>query len=102
MKVYARLNYKVGQDKAESDIQGHILLSENTIINPIQICIKGIYVMLLIKLNGKKVSQKQQLTLTGIDRVLGYLSEVYKKRIPVFSIAFLLLYAGRLKCYCPF
>ena len=68
--------------KAKKDIHHHIDLSANTIRNPVQICLNGIYGMLLLKLNGKKVSDEQQTTLTRFGAVLEYLSEAYKKEFP--------------------
>ena len=68
--------------KAENDIQHHVALSENTILSPIQICLNGIYGMLLLKLNGKTVSDEQQSTLVNFGNVLEYLSEAYKKEFP--------------------
>jgi uncharacterized protein DUF4924 len=64
---------------AEKDILHHISLSDKAIDNPVQICLNGIYGMLLLKLNGKKVSAEQQHTLTNFGAVLEYLSEAYKK-----------------------
>ena len=68
---------------AEKDIEHHIALSENTIGNPVQICLNGIYGMLLLRLNGKKVSEEQQSTLTKFGSVLEYLSDAYKKEYPL-------------------
>jgi uncharacterized protein DUF4924 len=65
--------------KAEKDIKHYIALSEKTIENTVQICLNGLYGMLLLKLNGKKVTAEQQQTLTNFGAVLEYLSEVYKK-----------------------
>ena len=74
--------YQIVYSKAEKDIQHHIALSENTILNPVQICLNGIYGMLLLKLNGKTVSDEQQSTLVNFGNVLEYLSEAYKKEFP--------------------
>jgi hypothetical protein len=67
---------------AEKDIEQNIALSEKTIVNPVQICLNGIYGMLLLRLNGKKISEEQQSMLTNFGSVLEYLSEAYKKEIP--------------------
>ena len=60
----------------------HITFSKNTILNPVQICLNGIYGMLLLKLNGKTVSDEQQSTLVNFGNLLQYLSEAYKKEFP--------------------
>lgn len=65
--------------EAEKDIKQHISLSGNTITNPIQICINGLYGMLLLKLNGKKITGQDEVKLKKFGAVLGYLSIQYKK-----------------------
>jgi Domain of unknown function (DUF4924) len=77
------LSYVKVYSKAEKDILHHIALSDNTITNPIQICLNGIYGMLLLKLNGKNVSAEQQRTLAGFGSILAYLSEAYKEKYEV-------------------
>ena len=74
--------YQVVYSKAEKDIQHHITFSKNTILNPVQICLNGIYGMLLLKLNGKTVSDEQQSTLVNFGNILEYLSAAYKKEFP--------------------
>lgn len=76
-------SYQINFAKAEKDIRRHIEFSEKTVTNPIQICLNGIYGMLLLKLNGKKVSAEQHATLTNFGAVLEYLSEAYKKEYPL-------------------
>ena len=71
--------YQATYIKAKKDIANHIALSDGTINNPIQICLNGIYGMLLIRLNGKKISAEQQKTLANFGEVLGTLSRFYKK-----------------------
>ena len=74
-------NYTITYNKAKNDIDQNIKLSENTITNPIQICLNGIYGMLLLKLNGKKVTPDQQETLSVFGAVLAYISKEYKKGV---------------------
>lgn len=71
--------YQNNYAKTEKDIERHIALSENKIVNPVQICLNGIYGMLLLKLNGKKVSDEQQSMLANFGSLLADLSEAYKK-----------------------
>jgi len=71
--------YQKNYAKTEKDIQHHIALSDNKIVNPVQIYLNGIYGMLLLKLNGKKVSSEQQSMLANFGSLLAYLSEAYKK-----------------------
>ncbi len=72
--------YATLYDKAGKDIQHHIHLSGNTVTNPVQVCLNGLYGMLLLKLNGKKITAGQQAVLEKFGAVLAYLSEVYKNR----------------------
>lgn len=74
--------YQERYAKAKKDIENNIALSENTILNPVQICLNGIYGMLLLKLNGKKISDNQQKMLENFGAVLEYLSEAYKEDYP--------------------
>ena len=67
---------------AQSDIETHITLSGNTITNPVQICINGLYGMLLLKLNGKKINENDEKKLKKFGAILAFLSEVYKKDNP--------------------
>ncbi len=73
-KVYNQI-----YSKANDDINHHISLSKNTIASPIQICLNGIYGLLLLRLDGKNISPEQQATLTEFGSVLTYLSNAYKK-----------------------
>lgn len=75
-------SYQIIYANAEKNILHHIALSENSIVKPVQICLNGIYGMLLLKLNGKKISANQQTTLANFGSVLEYLSEAYKKEYP--------------------
>ncbi|RLD23544.1 MAG: DUF4924 domain-containing protein [Bacteroidetes bacterium] len=77
--LVAESSYQDRYAKAKKDIESNIALSENTIVNPVQICLNGIYGMLLLKLNGKKISDDQQSMLENFGSVLEYLSEEYKK-----------------------
>lgn len=72
-------DYSRTYSKAKGDIVQYIKLSDNSIINPIQICLNGIYGMLLLKLNGKKITPNQQKTLTAFGAVLACLSKEYNK-----------------------
>jgi hypothetical protein len=64
---------------AKKNIKKNIELSKNTINNPVQLCLNGLYGMLLLKLNGKKITPYQQDTLSGFGAILAYLSNEYKK-----------------------
>ena len=75
--------YKNIYNKAEADINKNIELSENTITNPIQICLNGLYGMLLLNLNGKKITEEQKSTLTEFGAILAFLSNEYKKANPL-------------------
>jgi hypothetical protein len=67
-------------EKARPDIQRNSEYSKNSITNPIQICLNGIYGMLLLKLNGKKIPADDEGSLTNFGAVLGHLSITFKER----------------------
>lgn len=71
--------YKAIFDQASEDIRNQLVLSEGKLSNPVQICINGVYGMLLIKLNGKKISPEQQSMIEHFGEVLSYLSKAYRK-----------------------
>lgn len=72
--------YKQCFEEAEADINKQIDLSNGLIENPIQICINGVYGLLLIKLKGKDLSAEQKSMVDKFGKVLAFLSEVYSKR----------------------
>ena len=74
--------YQTKYNGASEDIKYNIKLSNNEISNPIQICLNGIYGMLLLRLIGEKITDDQQLILAKFGAVLEYLSEAYKKEFP--------------------
>jgi hypothetical protein len=65
--------------KAKKDIAANIALSNNRITNPVQICLNGLYGMLLLNLNGKKITAEQKNSLSHFGAVLEYLNKVYIK-----------------------
>ncbi|MEN8250822.1 MAG: DUF4924 family protein [Bacteroidota bacterium] len=73
------LSYTSVFKKAEADVNEHIKLSANTVTNPIQICINGLYGMLLLKLNGKKILEADEAKLEKFGAVLAYLSDAFNK-----------------------
>jgi len=73
-------NYRSIYDQAKLHINRHLELSKGTITDSIQICINGIYGLMLLRLNGKKVEESQKATLNSFGDVLSYLSFKYRKR----------------------
>ncbi|MTI32038.1 DUF4924 family protein [Xanthovirga aplysinae] len=73
-------NYRSIYDQAKLHIKKHLELSEGKVTDGIQICINGIYGLMLLRLNGKKVEESQKASLNSFGDVLSYLSFKYKKR----------------------
>lgn len=71
------IEYQHTYEKASRDVQKNIKHSKNSITNPIQICINGIYGMLLLKLNGKKIPAEEEESLVKFGAVLAHLSASY-------------------------
>jgi len=67
-------SYKQVYQNAELHINHHINLSEGKVINPIQICLNGVYGLLLLRLNGKKVEEDLMERLDQFGNVLSYLA----------------------------
>jgi uncharacterized protein DUF4924 len=71
--------YKKISLKAEPFIKNQIEESQNTIDNPIIICLNAIYGFLLLKLNGKIISEQQQQMLETFGDLLSYLNFHYQQ-----------------------
>ena len=61
-------------------INNNINLSEGKITNPIQICLNGIYGLLLLRMNGKKIDDSINKSLEHFGNVLSYLSYEFKRK----------------------
>ncbi|MCF6360660.1 MAG: DUF4924 family protein [Cyclobacteriaceae bacterium] len=59
-------------------IQANIKESNNTITNPIQVCLNAIYGFLLLKFEEKIITDNQQKMLNAFGDLLSYLSYNYK------------------------
>lgn len=66
--------------KASPSIQEFITMSDGKINDEIQICINGVYGLLLARINGKKVPEDVQPALDQFGNVLSYLSYKYKQQ----------------------
>ncbi len=65
--------------KAEPYIKEQIETSNQTLSNPIQVCLNAIYGFLILKLEGKKVTPNQQEMLEHFGDLLSFLSFKYKE-----------------------
>lgn len=73
-------SYREIYDQAKLSINKNMEFSQGQITDPIQICLNGIYGLLLLRLEGKQVSEEQMDAVTKFGDVLSYLSYKYKKR----------------------
>jgi len=76
------INYQEIASKAEPFIKNQIKESANTITNSIQVCVNAVYGFLLLKLDGKDVTNEQQKMLDAFGDLLSYVSYIYKSNIP--------------------
>ena len=72
-------DYKAIISKAAPFISSQIQESNNTLNNPIIVCLNAIYGLLILKLEGKEVSPAQQDMLESFGDLLSYLSYKYKE-----------------------
>lgn len=72
--------YRRLYDQAKLHINKNMALAEGDIKDPIQICLNGIYGLLLLRMNGKKVDDSLMEGINAFGDVLGYLSYKYKQR----------------------
>lgn len=66
-------------DKAYPQIKGMLELASGKISSEIQICINGVYGMLLAKINGREIPEDVQPAIEEFGNVLSYLSYKYKQ-----------------------
>ena len=67
-------------DQAKLHINRSSALSNGQLTNPIQICLNGIYGLLILRLNGKPVDDQIKQGAQAFGDVLSYLSFKYQKR----------------------
>ncbi len=67
-------------DQAKLHINRNAAQSNGQISNPVQICLNGIYGLLLLRLNGKPVDDTIKQGTLAFGDVLSYLSYKYQKR----------------------
>ncbi len=67
-------------DQAKLHIHRNAAKSNGQISNPVQICLNGIYGLLLLRLNGKPVDDELKQGASTFGDVLSYLSFKYQKR----------------------
>ena len=71
--------YRKTYHNSEPNISRYMSLSGGKITNPIQICLNGIYGLLLLRMNGKKIEEDTQATLDTFGDVISYLSFKYQQ-----------------------
>ncbi|MBB6460556.1 DUF4924 family protein [Flammeovirga kamogawensis] len=59
---------------AEPHINNNLKIADGLITNPIQICINGIFGLLLLRTRGKKIDEPTQKILNSFGDVLSYLA----------------------------
>lgn len=67
-------------DQAKLHINRNSALSNGQFTNPIQICLNGVYGLLILRLNGKPVDDQIKQGAQAFGDVLSYLSFKYQKR----------------------
>lgn len=72
-------DFKKKYREAKPHIDEMIKLSKGTIESEVQICLNGIYGLLLAKINGREVPEEIQPALDHFGNVLSYLSYKYNQ-----------------------
>ncbi|NME70298.1 DUF4924 family protein [Flammeovirga aprica] len=65
---------------ASPHIENNLKIADGLITNPIQICINGIFGLLLLRTRGKKVDDQTKEILNTFGDVLSYLAFKYKQQ----------------------
>jgi len=73
-------SYRQLFDQAKVHINRSSPLSNGQLTNPVQVCLNGIYGLLMLRLNGKPVDEELKQGAQAFGDVLSYLSFKYQKR----------------------
>ena len=73
-------SYRKIFDQAKLHINRNAAMSNGQVSNPIQVCLNGIYGLLILRLNGKPVDDNIKQGAQAFGDVLSYLSFKYQKR----------------------
>lgn len=65
---------------SKKHIDKNMELAQGKVINEVQICLNGVYGLLLLRMNGKKVSDDLMESINSFGDVLSYLSFKYRQR----------------------
>lgn len=72
-------DYKAIFNAARPAIRENLQASQGLITNPIQVCLNGVFGLLLARMNGKEVPKEVQDQLEHFGNVLSFLSAEYRK-----------------------
>ncbi|OHX65386.1 DUF4924 family protein [Flammeovirga pacifica] len=73
-------DYQKVYNKALPHIDENLKFADGLITNPIQICINGIFGLLLLRTRGKKIDDNTKQILDTFGDVLSYLAYKYKEK----------------------
>ena len=73
-------SYRKIFDQAKLHINRNAAMSNGQVSNPVQVCLNGIYGLLILRLNGKPVDDNIKQGAQAFGDVLSYLSFKYQKR----------------------
>ena len=73
-------NFEKVYHKSKSHIDKSMTLAKGQIINEVQICLNGVYGLLLLRANGKKITNELMESINTFGDILSYLSFKYKQR----------------------
>ena len=71
--------YQQLYSQAADNINGFKQKSQNNIMNDIEICLNGLYAILILKLKKEKISEATNSAVSTFSNLLAYLSQQYKK-----------------------
>lgn len=71
--------YQLIFNAARPSIRENLQASNGLITNPIQVCLNGVFGLLLARMNGKEIPEEVQTQLEHFGNVLSFLSLEFKK-----------------------
>lgn len=73
-------NFEDVYHKSKSHIDKSLAIAEGQIVSEVQICLNGVYGLLLLRVEGKKIADELMESINAFGDILSYLSFKYKQK----------------------
>lgn len=73
-------NFEKVYSNSKSHIDRSLAIAKGQIINEVQICLNGVYGLLILRMEGKRIADDLMESINAFGDILSYLSFKYKQR----------------------